>query len=580
MKRILSLILLALLLCSTFACGGEKPDASPSAQTGPTAAPTEAPAFEPTEAPKPASTEAPAPTAEPTEAPTAEPTPEPTEEPTPEPTAEPTPEPETFYTSGSFVYVRNADGGATITGYTGSEKKLTIPAELDGYTVTALRRRAFYDNRDLTQVTVPDTVRSIGDSCFGWCTKLTSVSLPEGLESIGSDAFWVCQSLTKVNVPNSVTKIGEGVFFGCNALREITLAKDHPVLRVVDGVLFNYADSVLLWYPAKRSGKTYTVPDGTRRIGSDAFSYVDLEKIVLPESVEELGVSAFSACNRLKTICIPSKVTSMDGVIDSCLHLESIEVAENNPALESIDGVLFDRSAHALLLYPPVKKDGVYTVPEGTEAIGRNAFYSAKFTEINLPGSVRSIGQNAFLFCENIKEIVLPEGVEELSGYAFQYCTRLERIVLPDSLKTVGTNPFLQCKKLTEIVISADHPAFTLLCGCLVHREDMHLIACPAGLQAKTLEFPAGIRTIGTNAFRKCAGVEEIVFGEGLETIRDAAFDGCDGLKRIVLPASLTAIDGTAFQPDKLKNTVFVVAPGSAAESFCAANGLNIQYAG
>ena len=257
--------------------------------------------------------------------------------------------------------------------------------------------------------------------------------------------------------------------------------------------------------------------------------------------------------------------------------MESVVVAAENAIFESIDGVLFDKTTHTLLLYPPVKKETAYTIPEGTESIAASAFYSSKLSEIVIPGSMKVIGGNAFLFCENLKEIVLPEGVEELSSYAFQYCTKLERIVLPDSLVSVGSSIFLHCEKLTEIVLSENHPALTLICGCLIERETMRLIACPMGIRETTLEFPDGIRIVERNAFKKCKNLEEIVFGEGLVSIRDSAFDGCTGLKRIVLPASVAEIDKSAFDPNKLKNTVFVVTPGSYAEEFCTANGLKIE---
>ena len=301
---------------------------------------------------------------------------------------------------------------------------------------------------------------------------------------------------------------------------------------------------------------------------------------LLPYIAFAMQIYRVCVCNRLKTVCIPSKVTKMDGVFDSCLNLEKIEVASDSATFASVDGILFDKTTHTLLLYPPVKNDRTYTVPDGTEAIAKNAFYSAKFAEIVLPDSVRSIGDNAFLFCENLTEVRLPEGVEKLGRYAFQYCTRLQKIILPDSLRQVGTSPYLQCEKLSEIVLSEAHPAFTLVCGCLVQREDMLLIACPMALQENTLAFPAGIRAIGTNAFKKCKDIEEITFEDGLEEICSAAFNGCSALKRIVLPASLSKIDKSAFPPDTLKNTVFVVTSGSYAETFCTSAGLKIEYAG
>ena len=556
-KKLLCLLLSAALLLTTAACGTAD---APAVQTSP------APAAEPSP--------------EPTAAPTAVPAPESTPEPTPEPTPAPTPEPEKFYSAEGYVYILKEDGTAEITGYTGSEKQLTIPSELDGHTVSSLGRRAFYDIDQITQVEVPDTVKRIEEQSFGWCTALLSVSLPEGLEFIGSDAFWYCRKLSTLNIPDSVKVIMEGLFGGCDALKEIVLSPEHPVLALVDGVLFNRADSVLLWYPVTRSGREYEVPDGTRRIASEAFYHSKLEKIVLPESIEELASSALSGCDSLKTFNIPSKVTKMDGVISSCDHLESISVAEENEVLASVDGVLFDKTTHTLIKYPAVKRGSSYTVPEGTEVIGTLAFESAGLTEIIFPDSVRSIGSNAFRFCYKLKAVLLPEGIEEIGSFAFQYCSSMEKAVLPASLTKVDSNPFLNCEKLREIVVSEDNPAFMLINGCLVQKEEMILLACPGTTEENMLEFPSGIRMVGADAFENCKGLEEIIFGEGLEVIDVYAFHGCSGLKRIVLPASVIEINRAAFDLEKIKDVVFVVTPGSYAENFCSSYELKIEYAG
>ena len=487
--------------------------------------------------------------------------------------------PEKFSNAEGYVYVLNEDGTAEITGYTGSEKKLLIPAELDGHTVVSIGARAFYENKKLSEAVIPDTVKSIGNQCFSWCEGLQKVVLPESLESIGSSAFYCCKKLTVINIPDSVTIIMEGPFPGCNALKEIAISPDHPVLEVVDGVLFNRTASVLLWYPVSRKGKEYTVPDGTKRIGAKAFFYSNLEKIILPDSVEELANGAFESCEKLKTVNIPPKVTSADGIFKQCDRLETINVDEGNEVFESVDGVLFNKATHALIKYPVAKKGKDYTLPEGTEAVMGNAFENTQLTGVTIPGSVRFIGNNAFLFCGKLKEIILPEGLQELEGNPFQWCSGLVKADLPASLIKVTGNPFLYCDKMTEIVLAEGNPALMLVNGCLVRKEDMALLCCPAAMKTKQLEFPAGIRKVCKLSFGNCTAIEEVIFGDGLEEIEDKAFRQCKKLKRVVLPASVNMIDRTAFDLDEVKNTVFVVTPGSYAENFCTSYGLKIEYA-
>ena len=489
-------------------------------------------------------------------------------------------EPETFYNAQDYVYVLKEDGTAEITGYTGDATKLTVPPELDGHAVTSFKAVAFYNNSKLIEVVIPDTVKSIGNQCFGWCSNLQSVTLPEGLESIGMIPFYYCKKLKKVNIPDSVTAVSEGLFAGCDALREITLSPDHPLLEMVDGVLFNKVDSALLWYPVPRAGQEYAVPEGTKRIGAESFYDTQLQKIVLPDSVEELPEAAFENCLKLKTVNIPSKVASANSVFKSCDKLESINVAEDNANLSSIDGVLFDKVTHTLVKYPAAKRGNAYTVPEGTEAIMNNAFENTVLTQVAIPSSVRFIGGNAFLFCKQLTQIILPEGVEEFGSSPFQWCSNLVKADLPASLTTIKSNPFLRCEKLKEIVIAEGNPALMLVNGCLVLKEDMVIVCCPVGMNEKKLEFPAGIRKIDSSAFNSCAAIEEVIFGDGLEEIATNAFHLCKNLKRIVLPASVIEIDKRAFDLDDMKNTVFVVTAGSYAENFCTSYGLKVQYAG
>ena len=487
--------------------------------------------------------------------------------------------PEKFTNSDGYVYILKEDGTAEITGYTGKDKKLSVPFELDGHTVTSIGYRAFYENKYLTEVMLPDTLKALRIQPFAWCEKLQSVTLPEGLEIIDTNAFFSCKKLTKVNIPASVTTVMEGIFAGCTSLKEIALAPDHPFLEAADGVLFNKETSTLLWYPATRKGREFTVPESTKRIGYQAFYASPLEKIILPDSIEELPGAAFEECTKLKTVNIPPKVTSVDAIFKNCGKLEAINVDEGNETFESADGVLFSRTDRSLIKFPAAKKGKTYEIPEGTQAIMPNAFEDVPLTGVTIPGSVRFVGSNAFLFCKSLKEIILSEGVEELGDYPFQWCSGLAKITLPASLAKVSRNPFLYCEKLSEIVIAEGNTALEMVNGCLVRKEDMAVVCCPQALKAKALEFPAGIRIVEGSAFAYCASLEEVTFGDGLEEIRVSAFRRCKKLKRVVLPASITYIDRSAFDLDDVKNTVFVVVPGSYAENFCASYGLTTEPA-
>ena len=112
-------------------------------------------------------------------------------------------------TSGDYEYMVQDDGTAMITRFTGSPAELAVPAELDGVPVASIDYSVFYNIRGLTSVSIPGSVRLIGESAFFRCADLASVSMQDGVTSISERAFGDCTSLTEIVLPDSVVFIGE-----------------------------------------------------------------------------------------------------------------------------------------------------------------------------------------------------------------------------------------------------------------------------------------------------------------------------------------------------------------------------------
>ena len=152
------------------------------------------------------------------------------------------------FTSGYYLCSLQDDGTAMITGYTGEEAVLLLPAELEGVPVTAIGPSAFQTNLDLIDLVIPEGVISLGDYAFQRCPNLTGVSLPATLEEVGLNPF-----------------------AGCEALLDIGVADDHPYLEVKDSVLFSKEDHRLICYPRLMEKGADEIPFGTRIIGASAF---------------------------------------------------------------------------------------------------------------------------------------------------------------------------------------------------------------------------------------------------------------------------------------------------------------------
>ena len=229
--------------------------------------------------------------------------------------------------TGKWTYGPSGDG-ATIITYAGERPNgdMRIPDEVDGRPVTGIGGLAFSQCDEITSVTMPDSVTAIGDSAFMWCRNLARVTLSGNLATIGNGAFSYSNKLADVVIPDSVTSIGDNPFADCDALALLRVSPGNPAYAVVEGALFDTRKKALIFYPPLHTGE-YAIPDGTLRIGYQAFTGCDgLTGVIIPDSVISIGDYAFAGC-RFTSVVIPDGVTSLgDSVFRSCRYLTSVTI--------------------------------------------------------------------------------------------------------------------------------------------------------------------------------------------------------------------------------------------------------------
>lgn len=173
---------------------------------------------------------------------------------------------ETTPPTSDYTYTITKNHTVTITGYTGSDTALTVPATLDGSPVTEIAADAFAEQ-----------------------TKLTSVTLPDGLKKIADDAFFNCTSLKTITLPDSVTSLTGAAFSGCT--QEITLTLDKNSSYTVDnGALCADSGKTLVAYLG--GADTFAVPDSVTKIAASAIVNPHTKVVSLPASVTSLGRQA------------------------------------------------------------------------------------------------------------------------------------------------------------------------------------------------------------------------------------------------------------------------------------------------
>ena len=247
------------------------------------------------------------------------------------------------------------------------DAKLVIPAQIDGYTVTGIAKEAFKAREKLTDVIIPDTVRTVGDYAFSQCPDLTSVRIGDAVTEIGIYAFYHCHVLKSVRIGTSVTEIGTYAFYECKSLTDIVL------------------------------------PDSVKDIGNQAFGACEnLTLAVIGESVKTVGTAAFRGCKSLLRVNLPSSVEAI-GARAFSGGVSEFRVSEGNLRYSAVDGNLCSKDATVLIQYATGRKDASFTVPATVTAVEAEAFGDCKaLTEITLPVSVLSVGKEAFKNCKNL----------------------------------------------------------------------------------------------------------------------------------------------------------------------------------
>lgn len=255
-------------------------------------------------------------------------------------------------------------------------------------------------------------------------------------------------AFTHISLPATITSISEDAFDECEYIEEFNVADGNTTFCSIDGVLFTKDRKTLLFYPLARPGESYTVPAGTTAIGSNVvFDAFRVKSITLPEGLTSIGDNSLRFFEYLTDITLPSTLTHLGtSVLTGCTNMTAINVAPNNPAFTSCDGVLFSKDMTTLCLYPVGRPANTYTIPTTVTTIGDYAFYAAKkLSHLYLPEGLTTIGHAAIYGCEGLTDLAIPANVTSISEYAFAFSSKLANIYCRGTVPAqVGSNAFNQ----------------------------------------------------------------------------------------------------------------------------------------
>ncbi len=444
---------------------------------------------------------------------------------------------------------------------------IDIPAEAMGYRVTAIADRAFANTSSIYTVSIGSNVTSIGSSAFENCTNLTSVTLSKGIQTISTRAFYRCTSLTNVFLPPTVTAIGASAFQYCTALEDITVNNSTPS-TLGDSAFFDTRECPIFvpigtltafkshayWSAYSHrlkelsgegrefvyNGIYYMITSDENRevtvIGAEdltdinipatvmgytvtsisdfAFEFrSDIETLILPSSLKEIGVGAFMECYSLTSLEIPESITQIGREAFSyCESLEQISIWSKtvsnvgvNAFVQTGDCPFFIHYSsykehlvangwkdYADRMTPMLDRDGTmlyegvlysrvsdednehlyvrsassslanvviydrlldyYTI----DSIAPKALLAHPCLSIEMAEGITRIGETAFAQCPRLREVTLSDRLTEISRMAFFGCSSLSSITIPESVTRIGEAAFSLCSSITDITLHSE----------------------------------------------------------------------------------------------------------------------------
>ncbi len=438
----------------------------------------------------------------------------------------------------SISFVVSAEGVLTeVNGISETNNVVIIPNQVNNIEVKEIKKELFLNNIYIEKLVIPETVTTLGyRMCYG-CTNLKEVNLPDNISVIPDYAFEKCTLLEKINIPQSLVQIRNDAFAE-SGIKEF-IAPD------------SFKE---IWGYAFKDCKNLEKVDlnKTTSIGDMSFeNCTKLSSIVLPNTLVELGTYVFSGCTLLNNIKMPSNPIEITNTFiygsgyyndaknweNGILYVDNYLITTNNDLLnqQSINV----KEGTIVIAINAFTNNGKnlksIVLPEGLKIIGSSAFSSLySLSQINIPSSVISIGNNAFgatdlyenqsnwenggfyidnwlLAVDNVKmtEFTVKEGTVGVSDGKSDTslfptkATSISSLTLPSTLKYIGNRSF-------------------------------------ARLKITSLELPETLETMKEGAFMTCAFLESVNLEDciNLKSIGNQAFSNC-AIKEITIPSNV-----------------------------------------
>lgn len=380
---------------------------------------------------------------------------------------------ETEIDTSVFEYEENEDGTITITDYNGTDEIVVIPSEIDGKSVASIDYHAFYNCTVLKHIIISEGVTDIlGDhdcyyGAFNSCENLETVSLPSTLKSIGNGAFDGCRSLTGITIPSGVTSIGKWAFFGCVSLKNLTIP-DSVTQIGEEAFDLSYDSRIPIIYGNPDAYiKTYCDADYYLKFSCINHPNIVIDPAVAPNCKYE-GMTEGSHCSVCGMLVVEQQYIRPNGQhtwndkiygisftamkkVYNCTVCGKIKY-EPFPSKGSI--ITDSNASYKVTTLSAKERTVEFVTTQGSES---NIIIPNKVKIDKITYKVTSIAKNAFKNNKNLKKITISGNITKINANAFRGCTNLKTITIKSkNLSTVGKNAFKGINSKAKIKVPSN----------------------------------------------------------------------------------------------------------------------------
>lgn len=442
--------------------------------------------------------------------------------------------------------------GSTLVKYRGTDTNVSVPD-----TVESVGESAFEDNTRIELVVLPNSVKEIGPYAFWGCDNLDTVVLGRGLTEVGDYAFAGCKGLEQMSIPANVISIGIQAFGDCVNMTDISIPAE--TLYIHDSA-FDGCGKLTIHCDAGTAADTFAQAFYEKQ--KEMPEYEDVpdygpEDTVQEDTVTEPEPTPAPVQPPEET---PGNVLGSTSVVGNravvFLDTGELNVMETEPENAGNEAGSQTGEAEGMTGDVPisgsVESISKYTVVDGRIVADQAYYKSGALEDVVLPEGIEEIGQFSFAR-SSVTGITLPEGVTDIGYGAFYHCDSLASVELPDTLMNVEPKAFDYTAWVENFRESGEE--FLVSGGVLVaYNGNNTFVEVPGGVRVigaevfagheeiESVRIPDSARVIGEAAFEGCTGLRQVNLGEGVEQIKDRAFSGCGSLEVLKLPESVNTL--------------------------------------